>query len=304
MRLIAQVPYMPRNEPEIKFETYRFYLECIRQYLLQEYNNWKSFGQKCISSTGRVQGISGFDEAWMERFLKISWNTEYLSTLGAKDPELLRINNQWVPIQIYYAVYACAEALAYVLDGEKADGHQKAMRKVTNYFIQSGLSPWDKAYHGPRGKSRQQHRPTNFPKGLRIPHNLQRRDVSPLEMLAKCLKAEHSNRIKELWKKEMSIYQYKYNPGYTGLIHFLYKLRIKSSYKEVDIFVSKAPEENIRSFTESIVLLCFWTLLYMEIIIIRKCKKKFLLELGKKYLQLNPNADQLQDRLQFYKKAV
>jgi len=247
-----------------------------------------------------------FDKAWIDRFVKIAWNTEYLLCMGPDDPELIRISNQWTPVQAYFSVYACSEAVAYAIDGGKADGHRKALRKVTDYFVKNGMSPWDKTFKGPLGKTKNEHEPVNFPDNLTIPHNLSRRNVDPLEMIAKCLKAEHSHRVDDLWKsrKREGVYKYEFDPGYTGLLHFLYRLRIKSNYKEVDLFVAEAPEENIRGFARCMQEFCCWTLLYMEIMLIRKCTKHYLLGLAEKYRSVNPHAKRLKERTDFYRVSI
>ena len=296
---LMESSYLPRTESEVKFETYRYYLECFREYLRQEHSDWQAFARKVLKHTQRVQPLKDFDISWLERFLKIAWNTEYLLSVGSGDTELLRINNQWAPIQCYYAVYAGAEAMSHVIDGGKADGHKKALQKCTGYFVQKGLAPWNMAFRGPLGKRRHEQRPVNFPDDLSVPHNLQRRGVQPLEMIAKCLKAEHANRVDDEWSRSKGL-KYCFDPGYTGLLHFLYRLRIKSNYKEVDLFVSRAPEDKVKSFSGAIKFLCFCNLLYMEIIIMRRCRKGSLQRIAEKYLALNQRADRLQKRLAFY----
>jgi hypothetical protein len=303
VRIQIHAPYRPSTETEIKFDTYRYYLQCLCEYLQQEYGSWEDFGRQSISRTQKLQDMGCFDERWIERFMKIAWNTEYLLCMGPDDPELIRISNQWTPVQAYFSVYASSEALAYALDGKKADSHSKALRKVTNYLVQNGMSPWNKAFKGPVGRTKNEHEPVNFPIGLEIPHNLSRWGVHPIEMVARCLKAEHCHRVDDLWggKKRTGVYKYEFDPGYTGLLHFLYRLRIKSNYKEVDLFVAEAPEENIRGFARCIQEFCYWTLLHMEIMLIRKCTKRYMLRLTDKYLLLNPGAQRLEQRIEFYR---
>ena len=38
----------------------------------------------------------------------------------------------------------------------------------------------------------------------------------------------------------------------------------------------------------------------MEILLIRKCKKRFIIEFGQDYIKTNANADLLEERLAFY----
>lgn len=297
-------PFKPPDDIEIKFETYRFYLESFCRQIDSEYSSWEDFCEKSLNQTQNLQGFRGFDESWIRRWMKIAWNTEYLMEEITDDFELIRFNNQWKPIQSYYSVYAACEAVAYILDGSYSGRHQKSMKKITEYLVRKSLCPWNKAYSGARGRSRKDHTPVNFPNDITIPHNLQRTDVKPIDMIAKCLKVEHQHRIDDLFERERGKFKYNFDPGYTGIIHFLYRLRVKSNYKDVEIFVSEAPEENIRGFSESLERIVLYTLTLLEIILIRKCKKRFVLDLADEYLNLNTKASELKRRTSFYKNEI
>jgi hypothetical protein len=272
--------------------------------MVGDFPKWEDLGTAILERTKSLQGMPSADEQWLQRFLKIAWNTEFLLSVGADDAELLRINNQWTPIQCYYAVYAGAEAAGYALDGSHPDGHQKALNKCSEYFRKSGLSPWNKFVVGARGRDGTTTKLTNFPANTRIPHNLERAQVQPVEMIARCLTSEHSHRIDDFWKPGCGIRKYAFEPSATGLLHFLYRLRVKSNYHEVDIFVSEAPEKNVKEFAQALGFICFRTLLYFEIIVLRKCKKKRLLEIGADYLKMNPKANRIEKRLAFYQTAL
>lgn len=301
--------YVPSNnqvtEARIKFDTYRFYLNCVCQHLITEYSNWEGFVSLCIQQTRSLQGMQQIDHRWIDRFMKIAWNTEYLLYLDARDPEILRINNQWTPIQSYFAVYAACEALSYVIDGTKSDGHQKAIRKATHYFVNSGLSPWNKAYQGCLGRRRSSHLPLNFPRNFTIPHNLRRSNIDPVGMTARCLRAEHIHRVDDQWdrRRPRGTRKHEIDPGCTSLLHFLYRLRIKSNYEEINIFVSDAPEVNIRDFTNCLRQFCTWTISYIEVILMRKCTKRLILDLSNAYLSVNPRATDLKARMNYYKRT-
>jgi hypothetical protein len=236
----------------------------------------------------------------------MAWNTEYLISVDVGDPDLVRINNQWLPIQAYYAVYSACEAMTYAVDGAVAQGHQKALRKASAFFVNRALTPWDKAYTGALGKKRNGHTPVNFPAGLQAPHNLQRLNVDPAAMLATCLQAEHAHRVDDTWvsKKETGRWKYDFNPGYTTLLHFLYRLRIKSNYEEVDLFLSQAPEHEIIGFANTIRQVCSWTLTYAEIVLMRKCTKKRILDFANAYLAMNKKAENLEKRTAEYSSVI
>lgn len=108
---------------KIKFETYRFYLQCLCDYLNETYGNWKKFAEQCAVGTQSVRCIKCADADWIRRFTKIAWNTEYLLGTGSDEPELVRFSNAWRPVQAYYSVYACSEALSCAIDGQRANSH-------------------------------------------------------------------------------------------------------------------------------------------------------------------------------------
>jgi len=289
------------GEYEIKFETYRFYLKCIVDFLRDEYNEWESFGEKAIERSQGLKRFSNPDQGYLNRFLKNAWNTEYIaSNARFIDIDSVKINNQWKPIQVYYAIYTAGEALSYLVDGEKADSHRKCLRKLSDFLEKRRLPPWSFAFKGPCGKRRNEHYPVGFPRALSIPHNLRRQGVKPVEMIAKCLKAEHAHRFDEDFRKEKGRFKYKFDPGRTTILHFLYRLRIKSNYRDAEIFLADAPESDIKEFSENLSEFCFWTMLLFEVFIIRRCGYDCFADLLREYKSKNKDAKQLQKRLAFY----
>lgn len=296
--MVAEAAIADPRDTRIKFDTYRNYLECLCEFLRQEYRTIQNFVQVAATHSQRLQGIGDFDANRVEPQLRIAWNTEYLLRMDLGDIDLIRINNQWAPIQCYYAVYSAAEAFSYVLDGMPAAGHRTTLDKITNYFVKCGLPPWNFAYRGYLGKNRDSHMPVNFPAGLVVLHHLRRRNSEPHQIIAACLRAEHRHRVDDLWQRSrMQCHKYEYDPGVTGLLHFLYRLRLKSNYREIDAFVVSADDSSIRGFADSMHRICTWSLAYFEVLIGRKCKKRYLVDLMSHYLDINPNDEALRDRM-------
>lgn len=125
-----------------------------------------------------------------------------------------------------------------MIDGNKLDGHIKALRKISEYFVRQGFAPWCLSFCGCLGKDKEQARANHFPAGLQIPHSLSRTGIQPIQMVAKCLRAEHANRVDDFFEKGKGLYKYNFDPGHTTILHFMYRLRIKSNYKDVEIFFS------------------------------------------------------------------
>jgi|SRR5690625_170328 len=288
------------------FHTYLNYLSAVEQWAMTEFGSWRRYGDACVLATRRLQGIRDPDMYWVGRFLKLAWNTEFLlHASDTRDPEIQRLNNHWAPVQAYYAIYCGCEAVAYLLDGERANSHSKALRKVTEYFGRSGITPWNIVVAGPIGRTRNEASILNLPHGVVIPHNLQRRGVDPLGMIAKCVPAEHRNRVDENWSKKTSgCRKYQFDPGDTSLLHFLYRLRVKANYRDVDIFLAHSDDEEVIRFGRALRFVTNAALMYLELIAIRKARKRPVLDLGAQYLRSNHRAAALEQRLEYYRGAI
>src|SRR3990172_8823798 len=90
-----------QSQPEIKFETYRFYLDCLCRFCALQFGDWTSFVQQCAQASSGVRVMRSYDSAYIERLLRIAWNTQWLLEAPPSDIHLIRINNQWAPIQAY-----------------------------------------------------------------------------------------------------------------------------------------------------------------------------------------------------------
>ena len=284
-----------------RFETYRNYLQRFCSLSRSEHPTWLTLAQACVAGTQALQPVGSLDASWVRRFMGIAWNTECLLNSVPEGADLLRVHNAWLPVQAYYTVYAAAEALSYVIDGEKADGHTKALRKATAFLVKGPLAPWNLAYRGAKGSSGKQHRQMNFPPDLKPEHNLAGAGASDIGVIATCLKAEHQNRIKEDYKGSGKR-QYEYDPGVTGLLHFLYRLRIRSNYRGIDVFLVNAGADAHRSFRESLLCVVRRTLTYFEVVLLRKCRRSTLTEMADAFVGRNRLAEQLKNRFVAYKK--
>lgn len=285
----------------IRFQTYRNYLQRFSAHSELLHPTWESLISACSDATRKLKPCYDLDETWIKRFLGIAWNTETLLDHAPTDIEVLRISNAWLPVQAYYAVYTAAEAVAYAIDGAKADGHQKALRKITDLAVKLDVPPWNLAYSGAKGKDGKQHVPRNFPTDIVPGHNLAGLSASNLSIIAKCLKAEHQNRIKEDYRRTQKR-QYQYDPGLTSLLHFLYRLRIRSNYHGIELFIVPENEEAIREFTANLQKIVARTLCYFEVILLRRCSREMLLSFANNFIIRNKQATSLQKRIERYRK--
>jgi hypothetical protein len=294
---------MPSSSDEdlLRFETYRNYLHRFASYSRELHPDCESLARACALATRGHRPLLDLDKGWVRRFTSIAWNTESLLAATPVEVDLLRISNAWLPVQAYYAVYSAAEAAAYVIDGTKADGHQKALRKIAEFSTRLGIGPWNLAYTGPKGRDGKQHRPVNFPVGIAPGHNLAGSTSSDVSIIARCLKAEHQNRIKEEYKRSNKR-QYLYDPGQTTLFHFLYRLRVRSNYRGIEPFITQTDEGSIRSFSGSLQTVVRRTLCFLEGILLAKCRRTVVLQMAADFMRSNKRTSWLQERVSVYER--
>lgn len=124
-----------KTESEIAFGVYRRYLENFSLYMEAVYSNLEGLAKELNVKFSKFQINSKLDISYIKRFLFISWNTEYLAENEQyNDIELTRVNNQWKPIQVYYSVYALAEAAIYTVN-QKAGSHSSCLNLISEYLV-------------------------------------------------------------------------------------------------------------------------------------------------------------------------
>jgi len=139
----------------------------------------------------------------------------------------------------------------------------------------------------------------NFPPNVVVPNNLQRQDVDPNGMLARCLLAEHKNRVEDKWQPRAGL-KYAFDPGDTGLLHFLYRLRVKANYDNVEMFLVDGGPADISAFPILLSRFTMLAMIYLETITMRRIKKRVLVGMAKDYLDRNNDAVMLKRRLDLY----
>lgn len=301
---------IPFTDTEIKFDVYQYYLKSFRVFIQTQFSTEEDI---VLSALGlRLARLSSYDVGVIKRFLFIGWNTEYLCNLNNdRETEILKINNHWKPIQSYYAVYSIGEALAHCIDGYNPESHTACIRKLNVYLVEHvKIEPWSFAYKGTRRKGFEQ---VNFPAGIKPVSALKRSAVQPLEMLATCLKAEHDNLIEGYDPKPLTKAQKKagmkrklkkdHDPGYTTVLDFLYRLRIKSNYKDAEIFIAQAPDHLIKGFSDNLSFMVNATALLFESIIALRIGFENLEKIMNEYRQIAPGAENLDRRLSIYSKV-
>lgn len=302
---------IPGTDTEKTFHTYQNYLSCFMKHIKDEYSDPQTLFEFLWQKVNPSKSTLDIDIKNLRRFLFIAWNTEFLSGLNdSQSAEILKINNQWKPVQVYYSVYSMGEALSYVMDGTMTESHSKCIDKLNSWLVESlKIAPWCLAYSGTQRNGLNS---VNFPGTVQRESNLKISEADPLGMISTCLRAEHNKQIEEFIPRKLTIAQQlrgekkklklDYDPSYTTLLDFLYRLRIKSNYKDAEIFIMDAPDEHIKGFSKNISNLVFCTLMLFEIYIIKRWDKDEFIKLANEYIKnLNgENKTPLEGRVRFY----
>jgi hypothetical protein len=253
-----------------------------------------------IASTSPVNQIP------LKRFLSIAWSTELVATINDKQhPILLRVNNHWKPIQAYYAIYSLGEAVVYALENSSPESHAGCLTRLNNILVSSiKVLPWGLAYSGTTRLGFSSH---NFQVPTPTISPLQRRSIDNSSMIATILKEEHRHRIED-WEpprrqgKKLKLKK-DYDPGYTTIFNFLYRLRIKSNYKESEVFVVDAPDEKIKSFNGNLSAIINNTAILLEIILIKRLGFEVFSSMADNFIKENMIDSPLKKRMILYKKV-
>lgn len=295
---------IPIEESEITFDVYQRYLENYTKYIKKKFKSQTALANNVLIQTNKIQSNKNLNIEFIKKFLFIGWNTECLIRLNDEQSsiEIIRVNNQWKPIQAYYSIYSISEARLYAL-GRSGGSHSSCLSNISSFFVQmKNLDPWSFSFTGFKGNSKiiSNFAFINFPKDIIPAHPLS--DISqPVESIACCIRAEHRKRIDEHKKGKRDRFKYLYDPGYTSFFHFLYRLRIKSNYKNAEIFLAEAPNEKIEAFSKNLSFICEQTNTVLETIILRKIGRNALIDLMDEFSSTNDLVDVITKRKNMFK---
>jgi hypothetical protein len=90
---------------------------------------------------------ASIDHDQVRRSLANAWGTELLLALSgryAHDDEVLRLANNWAVVQAYYVVYHATQALAVAKGFPRPDSHPKTQNQYLSFWVRRpfDISPW------------------------------------------------------------------------------------------------------------------------------------------------------------------
>lgn len=227
------------------------------------------------------------DHDQVKRSLANAWGTELLLALSGRhvvDDEIVRLANNWAVVQAYYVVYHATQALAVAKGFPRPDSHPKTQNQYASFWVKRplDLSPWtlgadgawancppnksiDSSIHGwtacspatqlsLAAKAFRTTRDDSVSAAVdrqRDRLRSERRKAWEAEESAR-LSSGKKARVKPTWRRpqlsaaEGSAAAAKVPPH--GLIHYLYRLRIKTNYVDSAMFTD-GPQDETSSAT-------------------------------------------------------
>ena len=90
---------------------------------------------------------ASIDYDQVRRSLAIAWGTELLLALSGRfavDDEVVRLSNNWAVVQLYYVVYHATQASAVAKGFPRPDSHPKTQNQYVSFWLKRrlDLAPW------------------------------------------------------------------------------------------------------------------------------------------------------------------
>lgn len=123
------------EQSELKFKTYLNYLRNFSEFTKSHHTSIYKFLDNIWRNTKTIQGAKQYDKNVLHHLLKIAWNTEFLACTNlVKETQIVRINNHWKSIQVYYAIYSCGQALVNLLSKDSKSSHAQCLKSLSSFF--------------------------------------------------------------------------------------------------------------------------------------------------------------------------
>jgi len=278
--------YPPLSAEEASFRTYTNYVKSLGLFIDSNYGN-PPYDRLRDAMAGSHRRANPQNLEAVRRFLRSSWSTEGIVLMQHSLPEeTRRFLNHWLAVQCYYSVYSSLRSLISSLGRNPAMDHVGLLMQVASLLKDNRISipaPWN-LWCG--GIDRYQTISfSNFPSTPSDVSNISRPSTGNIwDWAAKFLKTTRNWReeyFEERWKNDGRIKTKNGEPkkNYnredwetlygkvmypTTLFEAMYRLRIRSNYEDVDMFLLGQNDSDARDYADSIILITQATLFVIE----------------------------------------
>ena len=287
------------TEEERQFRTFANYLASVELLLEVEHTSCEGLVSSLRSAMQPQRKLAtGVNLDDVLNLLKRAWATEALMNLPFKLDAMKDIVPQavlWLPVQTYYAVFSALDA-ALRSHGHIVDTHSKALRSYATQLRGQMPFPLNCACVGPDDSYVYENFRCNPDKNfstLKRPQSVddaQHLLGTALRSTRRHLLDDRCDDWKRKAKKKRILAAQRKQIGTleaaTSLLHFLYRLRLRSNYGDSDVFVSGSTARESIAFARAYVNVTSYFLGSLECLIEKRLGTGYI---GSAIKQLNRN---------------
>jgi hypothetical protein len=265
------------KEDQIRFRSFRNVIASI-SLLFDKTNGTSAQMVRALSERRPASPKAGVDVKRVTMLLRRAWATETLISLPHRRDELRSIiapTSLWLPVQTYYAVYAALEAF-FLTKGHVIQHHGPAQDHFANNYLQQMPFPLNCSVKGQDAKADYHNfnvQPNRQFSNLRFPQDID--DAEHLLALSirttrrAILEERYANWRKDPKRRKRLTFADKESIGKreapTTLLHFLYRLRLRSNYQDSELFVTGPSRIESEQFSRHCVAVADYVIAALEV---------------------------------------
>jgi len=304
-------PFPPRKVRN-KFITYKNYSAGLHYLLDLMYPDYSKLVNKLKKN---VHPKKQENLQRIRSLLLNSWNSELLLNFpGLLKNDSLKFSNHWAPVQSYYSIYLALRALILAKGISSAkEGHNKTLRVTVYNFIQGEKIfplPWKVLYSNRGFQNLPQNISPSTINSLENPYHFINDEKKLWDSFCLFLRTTYDRMIEnkcQRWKDNNPINgrrRKRLPPGQrkkiangsrpSSIFDYFYRLRIRSNYKDADIFLLGSLSHENEYYFNAICYITDKTLFLIEYYIARYIGKKQMKQIIDRYesadrLKINKN---------------
>lgn len=283
---------MREGDNDYAFRTYYNYLQALSLQMSRTYATISDLARSVGTSAAfkRLSRRPGVDTEKIGRALRLSWYTEQLLVGSGVHLDLLQVAIPWTMVYSYYSVHLAIRAYFLAFGREVVESHAQTLRTVaTDVAVCKARfpCPWSCLLSGDPKSSPVQFGNASCANVLTLQSALR----SPLygdpcqfiglllkttrkrELDASARSWRSTNKKKRLPPAERA--KLVGNREATSIFHFFYRVRARTNYKDVDMFMlSSARDEHLVQFHANLCMITSYTLMLFEMLIARELGRR------------------------------
>ena len=293
--ITLKFPSPEEEERARRFQVHKQYLAAISEFLVETYTTEsQTVAEGVLAEQRALRGFRSIQRQKprkaddIRRFLAISWasETELRIPLDA-ERELLRYSNAWAPVHAYYSAYMALQAWFASMNLKGlADDHSGTLKTASRHVTERSIlpPPWGVGCRGTPHLGECTF--TGLPDGIQPGGRVELLSNPSMDTFwpryCKMLETTRSRRLDRAfdeWKRKNNRKQIRSvekrsvetKAWATTLFDFLFRLRVRANYREVETFLMSAVGETWQTeFLRSLIRVTDLTSLLFDSLVVQQ----------------------------------